>query len=405
MWKALLAIATAISIGATAKAESVPRGVSIALASQYHPQHNGEFLCLDGQKSIQYSAINDDYCDCADGSDEPGTSACPTAFFNCANVGHVPGLLAASRVNDGVCDWDVCCDGSDEFDSGLGCTNVCERAAELAKVKSVKSLKESFEGALRKREYLVRKAVADDDRDLRVRELEAEVDDFNMQIRAWNKVMEFLNRRAENALRRNESLSTERDDDSDVKRECEAEIIAFQEAHETAKEKVTSLQSNLDSNLNKIEEYKQKLDFGPDGSLGVLSESCLEYDTPEYTYKLCFFSEAKQIMKSGGETNLGSWEGFTGPDLTKFSGKDLKYTEAKFSNGVQCWNGPARSLVVSLECGVRNEIVSVSEPAKCEYYAWVITVALCEIEESDIEKLDEIVGSREETAKILHDEL
>ena len=67
---------------------------------------NGQFTCLDGSKSIPVEAINDDFCDCADGSDEPGTSACEgvgDTWFYCKNEGHVPGRVRSSRVNDGIC--------------------------------------------------------------------------------------------------------------------------------------------------------------------------------------------------------------------------------------------------------------------------------------------------------------
>ena len=60
--------------------------------------------------------LNDDYCDCADGTDEPSTSGCSGSEadgggggrFHCNDHTSIP----ASRVNDGICD---CCEGTDEY--------------------------------------------------------------------------------------------------------------------------------------------------------------------------------------------------------------------------------------------------------------------------------------------------
>lgn len=77
-------------------------------------------------EALPSAFLNDDYCDCDDGSDEPLTSACSHIIqadaltFQCRSGGQ---SLASAFVNDGVCD---CCDGSDEVSLlSSSCPNVC----------------------------------------------------------------------------------------------------------------------------------------------------------------------------------------------------------------------------------------------------------------------------------------
>ncbi|KAJ2333203.1 hypothetical protein GGI00_002444, partial [Coemansia sp. RSA 2681] len=116
----------------------------------------GNFACLDGKRSIPFSQVNDDYCDCADGSDEPGTSACNNGTFYCANRGHTPARISSAKVNNGVCDAE-CCDGSDEYDSGVQCPDRCAEVGRQARAEAESRLLREGAGSRRRME-LVRQA-------------------------------------------------------------------------------------------------------------------------------------------------------------------------------------------------------------------------------------------------------
>ena len=128
-------------------------------------------LPIDGGPAVALPSalVDDDYCDCADGSDEPHTSACAgvaaSARFACerdpsdrplsrsggpSDSPHAPVTIAASRVHDGVCD---CCDGSDEPPSA-NCTS--ERCEVLEAAKSAQ-VAERLEG-IRLRDALAARA-------------------------------------------------------------------------------------------------------------------------------------------------------------------------------------------------------------------------------------------------------
>ncbi|KAI8831990.1 glucosidase II beta subunit-like-domain-containing protein [Chytriomyces cf. hyalinus JEL632] len=82
------------------------------------------FTCADGSRTLPIQAVNDDYCDCKDGSDEPRTAACANGRFVCMGLTGKTVEIPSSRVNDGVCD-SQCCDGSDEFSGLISCPVTC----------------------------------------------------------------------------------------------------------------------------------------------------------------------------------------------------------------------------------------------------------------------------------------
>ena len=109
----------------SARAE-IPRGALPSTWERYKMAINEQqqtFECFDKSAVISLSQVNDNYLDCADGSDEPGTAANPLGKFYCQNKGAIPKEIDSWEVGDGLCD---CCDGSDEFGNpDVECPNVC----------------------------------------------------------------------------------------------------------------------------------------------------------------------------------------------------------------------------------------------------------------------------------------
>ncbi|XP_058452193.1 glucosidase 2 subunit beta [Malaya genurostris] len=512
-----------------------PRGVSISRASLYRVDTSGKFVCLDGRKTIQWEQVNDDYCDCEDGSDEPGTAACPNGVFHCTNAGYKPLNLPTNRVNDGICD---CCDASDEYGTSANCVNTCSelgkedrlrekqrvemakmgtqlraemsqrgkamkeeqrvRFAELERSKSeaealrqekatIKEDAEAIEAAAvkvyRDREEEARRAkqeaealsnrdeaeeifrkydsnqnqlleivelqtriVFDRNRDGSVTEDEAhyflddleQVDFETFVTLCWPKIKPFLmldsglfkppgdveelegepeeaelhteqddgydldasehhQQYQEEEINENEQEEEEDDEGIDEQEVGDGHVETAEEPKEEYDPETKELirkanearnhHSEADRHVREIEQEMKNIedllnkDYGKDEEFAPLNGECLNFEDREYVYKLCPFDKAIQQPKNGGaETRLGTWENWA----------NSEYTAMKYTNGATCWNGPARSAFVQLECGLDTRILSVSEPNRCEYEYRIQTPAACFFKEDGIKEHDEL---------------
>ncbi|CAK7243742.1 MAG: hypothetical protein STHCBS139747_005269 [Sporothrix thermara] len=168
---------------ASSVAASTPRGVSPEFAKYYGSKD--KFTCINHPNIIlDIARVNDGTCDCPDGSDEPGTAACayldplsppqplpgsPSGSTNttpalpgfwCENKGHIGAYVPFSYVNDGICDYELCCDGSEEYarKGGVKCANRCAAIGKEFRRIEEERLK-GQERALKRRRALVKEAV------------------------------------------------------------------------------------------------------------------------------------------------------------------------------------------------------------------------------------------------------
>lgn len=497
---------------------STPRGVNPSLASHYVGA-DGFFKCLDGSKTVPFAKVNDDYCDCPDGSDEPGTSACPEGSFFCRNRGHEPKALPSSFVDDGICD---CCDGTDERQ---GCTNTCLGQA-TARIKEIEVKIDDHGKALQKKQEYMEQAVSlregfnkrfgeiDNDiaaqqnlvDELKVKkeELEAvEKAELERQeqerqekerleqeqqqqgggdetlkgtpaegrqlVQSSGDANEVSSQPAEPEPAEAETHTPEASDSTneEIDKEELGRRIASQWTHDPAAASVDEHSHDshdyhegedddrfahhpyhdeegehreLDhtqhhvpeppatpagqaaaeyeqarNKLQELQDEKETLakrlqyDYGPNDEFLPLVGRCFNAVETKYTYEMCFFDKARQ-KESHQTTDLGSWKGFGD-----------RYHYALWDEGAWCWQGPNRSLNVTLSCGLEEAAWGGDEPSKCVYAAQFKTPAACHQEElgdlqaqlEDLRLLEQAVqaeiaaeeGARSADSSTSHDEL
>lgn len=184
------------------------------------------FTCISNPSiRLSFSQINDDFCDCPDGSDEPGTSACsylsplspqtPSSLtvqdtnaslglpgFYCKNKGHNPSYVPFTYVNDGICDYELCCDGSDEWAGvgGVQCQDKCtDTGKEWRKLNDQRQT--AMTTAIKRRKELVAEAsrlrleIAD-----KVKGLEPRIKASEMEVQAMEKEKEEIEVREKNRM-------------------------------------------------------------------------------------------------------------------------------------------------------------------------------------------------------------
>lgn len=210
---------------------------------------SSEFIkCKDGSKKFHRSQLNDDFCDCPDGSDEPGTSACPNGRFYCRNAGHMPLILFSSRVNDGICD---CCDGSDEYDGKIKCPNTCWEAGKAARDKLKKKIATFQEGvALRRKEVeQAKQAFAKD---------EAELSKLKDEEKLLKGLVQQLKERKEQIEKAEEKERLEKEKEEKLKQEAEKE--SNQEKKEAEEKAESGKEDNDDTTHDTASDFHDSLD-------------------------------------------------------------------------------------------------------------------------------------------------
>ncbi|XP_035035531.2 glucosidase 2 subunit beta [Hippoglossus stenolepis] len=181
----LLLLLLLLGVGVSAVEVLRPRGVPLSKRQFY--EEGKPFTCLDGSRTIPFDRVNDDYCDCRDGSDEPGTAACPNGNFHCTNAGFKPAFIPSSRINDGICD---CCDTTDEYNSGAACQNTCREMGRKEKESMQKMAEIAKEGFMLKQLLIQEAKRGLEDKKAKLVDVEVSKKDLEEKVEAMRTVKE-----------------------------------------------------------------------------------------------------------------------------------------------------------------------------------------------------------------------
>jgi len=362
---------------------------------------SGEFFtCRQSGEKIPFSMVNDDFCDCADGSDEPGTSACSnvillpnyeiprTTGFHCVNKGFKSTYIANSFVNDGICD---CCDGSDEYNNPNLCVDTCKEKGKEELQQVLKEIHLHEEGW---KEKLV---LIEEAKNIRP-SLQSDFDNAKQQLEELRTNLEALKEEeertkiisdladeihyddSEDYIREDEEVDDEdatnryyaRNDEEKVSKRAEFQekygmtAAEAKEAYKNAKSAVKTCNKDIKDRETQVEHFEKLLgtDFGPQDEFLALRGKSFSVRAGGYNYELRVFESASQ-----GSTSLGNWDGWLEP-LKKMS----------YKGGKRCWGAGDREATVTVDCGITNVVEQVDEPSTCSYTMVLRTPAACSLD-------------------------
>uniref|UniRef100_A0A4W5QJ83 Glucosidase 2 subunit beta n=1 Tax=Hucho hucho TaxID=62062 RepID=A0A4W5QJ83_9TELE len=446
----LMSWALAMRTGAAVEIQR-PRGVP--LSSEQFYEENKPFTCLDGFSTISFDRVNDDYCDCRDGSDEPGTAACPNGSFHCTNAGFRPAFIPSSRINDGICD---CCDTTDEYNSGATCQNTCREMGRKER-ESLQIMAEiTKEGFMLKQQLIHEAKRGQEDKQGKLTELQGSKKDLEEKVEALRTVKETAEDPEKEAKERHLKAWGEQKELIRMEKDKTRMAEAFLELDDDADGyvSVAELQSHLeldpdsDGSLTETETqvrclpsqennfyHTSKLQgcspFGEirrfESKIGDLHDSCrsnekvwagglwmttgcmnLEKEIGfdfgpsaefAYLYSQCYeLSTSEYIYRLCPFNRVSQKPKFGGSETNlglwgQWAGpEDSLYSVMKYDHGQGCWQGPNRSTTVKLTCGKETVVTSTSEPSRCEYLMEFTTPAVCQEPAS----LDEVLQGHTE---------
>uniref|UniRef100_A0A8C7I3K5 Glucosidase 2 subunit beta n=1 Tax=Oncorhynchus kisutch TaxID=8019 RepID=A0A8C7I3K5_ONCKI len=447
----LTSLALAMGTGTAVEIQR-PRGVPQSKRQFY--EENKPFTCLDGSSTIPFDRVNDDYCDCRDGSDEPGTAACPNGSFHCTNAGFRPAFIPSSRINDGICD---CCDTTDEYNSGATCQNTCREMGRKER-ESLQIMAEiTKEGFLLKQQLIHEAKRAQEDKQGKLTELQGSKKGLEGKVEALRTVKETAEDPEKEAKERH--LKSWEGKYSGITLEAIISLLLTYAHHKFSMYLFSShtkkvllccsvkprylnvlaffwfpnpfLQGLLggegkvdtstfetvwsgikDKYLSEVSTYvmktyviHQSLICGPEfiwicrnleKEIGFDFGPSAEF---AYLYSQCYeLSTSEYIYRLCPFNRVSQKPKFGGSETNlglwgQWAGPEENlYSVMKYDHGQGCWQGPNRSTTVKLTCGKETVVTSTSEPSRCEYLMEFTTPAVCQEPAS----LDEVLHGHTE---------